>query len=85
MPRFALFAADFMTSNSNRIWYRNYTTSGSRPRLGRRVGSIPQFRQTVYETENAQALYKPITRSVEADSLLRVVGAIGLEPMTSCV
>ena len=62
MPCFVLFAADFAASNSNRIWYRNYTTTAapngavlgcSRPLL---------LKQTVYEMENAQALCKPIGR-----------------------
>ena len=43
MPCFALFAADFAASNSNRIWYRNYTTRGAARMARCRVWTSPRF------------------------------------------
>src|SRR6266851_3908250 len=49
MPCFALFAADFAASNSNRIWYRNYTTMAPPRCLGAGRSHSRQLKQTVYE------------------------------------
>jgi hypothetical protein len=47
MPRFAFLAADFAASNSNRIWYRNYTTMGYQ--MARAGLFAPPFKETVYD------------------------------------
>ena len=49
MPCFALLAVDFAASNSNRIWYKNYTTREPVRCLGAGRSHSRQLKHTVYE------------------------------------
>src|ERR1700690_1392384 len=68
IPCFALFAVDFAVSNSNRIWYRNYTiTTPAHGLLD--CSQSQQLKQTVCEVPKDTGPMQAHPRSVEADLL----------------